>query len=45
MLQRALRAGFSAAYVLADAWFGCKENIAWCEPVIGNKQSKVMGYT
>lgn len=27
MLQRALRAGFSAAYVLADAWFGCKENI------------------
>jgi hypothetical protein len=30
MLQRALRAGFSAAYVLADAWFGCKENIACC---------------
>lgn len=27
MLRRALRAGFSAAYVLADAWFGCKENI------------------
>jgi hypothetical protein len=26
MLQRALRAGFSAAYALADAWFGCKEN-------------------
>jgi hypothetical protein len=22
--------GFSAAYVLADAWFGCKENIACC---------------
>jgi hypothetical protein len=30
MLQRALRAGFAAAYVLADAWFGCKENIACC---------------
>jgi hypothetical protein len=30
MLQRALRAGFSAAYLLADAWFGCKENIACC---------------
>jgi len=30
MLQRALRAGFRAAYVLADAWFGCKENIAGC---------------
>jgi hypothetical protein len=30
MLQRALRAGFTAAYVLADAWFGCKENIACC---------------
>lgn len=30
MLQRALRAGFSAAYVLADAWFGCKENIGCC---------------
>lgn len=30
MLQRALRAGFSACYVLADAWFGCKENIACC---------------
>jgi DDE superfamily endonuclease len=30
MLQRALRAGFSALYVLADAWFGCKENIACC---------------
>jgi hypothetical protein len=28
MLQRALRAGVSAAYLLADAWFGCKENIA-----------------
>ena len=27
MLQRAVRAGFSALYVLADAWFGCKENI------------------
>ena len=27
MLQRALRAGFRAKYVLADAWFGCKENI------------------
>jgi DDE superfamily endonuclease len=30
MLQRALRAGFSAWYVLADAWFGCKENIGCC---------------
>ena len=30
MLQRALRAGFSAAYVLADAWFGCKENMLCC---------------
>ena len=30
MLLRALRAGFSACYVLADAWFGCKENIACC---------------
>jgi hypothetical protein len=30
MLQRALRAGFSARYVLADAWFGCKENILCC---------------
>src|SRR5208283_4248163 len=30
MLQRALRAGFTAAYVLADAWFGCKENILCC---------------
>jgi hypothetical protein len=30
MLQRAVRAGFTAWYVLADAWFGCKENIACC---------------
>ena len=30
MLQRAIRAGFSALYVLADAWFGCKENILCC---------------
>ena len=30
MLQRALRAGFSACYVLADAWFGCQENIGCC---------------
>jgi hypothetical protein len=30
MLQRALRAGFTAAHVLADAWFGCKENILCC---------------
>jgi DDE superfamily endonuclease len=30
MLLRALRAGFSAAFVLADAWFGCKENIRCC---------------
>lgn len=30
MLQRALRAGIRACYLLADAWFGCKENIACC---------------
>jgi len=30
MLQRALQAGLTAWYVLADAWFGCKENIACC---------------
>jgi len=30
MLQRALQAGFGAVYVLADAWFGCKENIVCC---------------
>ena len=30
MLGRALRTGFRAAFVLADAWFGCKENIACC---------------
>jgi hypothetical protein len=30
MLQRAVRAGFKAWYALADAWFGCKENIACC---------------
>lgn len=30
MLQRAVRAGVQATYVLADAWFGCKENIACC---------------
>jgi hypothetical protein len=30
MVQRALRAGFSAAYALGDAWFGCKENILCC---------------
>ena len=30
MLRRALRAGFSALYLLADAWFGCKENILCC---------------
>ncbi len=30
MLQRPLRAGIRAAYLLADAWFGCKENIAAC---------------
>jgi len=29
-LQRALRAGIRACYLLADAWFGCKENIACC---------------
>jgi len=30
-LRRAVRAGFRAAFVLGDAWFGCKENIA-CLP-------------
>jgi hypothetical protein len=30
MIPRALRAGFKAQYVLADAWFGCKENVACC---------------
>jgi hypothetical protein len=30
MLGRALRAGFRARFVLGDAWFGCKENIACC---------------
>jgi DDE superfamily endonuclease len=30
MLARALRAGFAAWYLLADAWFGCKENILCC---------------
>ena len=30
LLRRALRAGFTALYVLADAWFGCKENILCC---------------
>ena len=30
MLRRAVRAGFRAAYVLGDAWFGCKENVACC---------------
>jgi hypothetical protein len=30
MLPRALRAGFRAGYLLADARFGCKENIAGC---------------
>jgi hypothetical protein len=30
MLKRALRAGFRARYALADAWFGCKENIDCC---------------
>jgi hypothetical protein len=28
MIPRALRAGFKAQYALADAWFGCKENVA-----------------
>src|SRR6266516_4490707 len=28
MLQRALKAGLSAVYLVADAWFGCKDNIA-----------------
>jgi hypothetical protein len=42
MLLRALRAGFRAAYVLADAWFGCKENIACCldQHLIGIFQMK-----
>ena len=48
MLQRAIRAGFSAAYVLADAWFGCKENIACCldHELVGIFQMKrgLLGY-
>lgn len=28
MLKRAIGLGIRAAYLLADAWFGCKENIA-----------------
>ncbi len=28
MLQRAVDFGYQAAFLLADAWFGCKENIA-----------------
>jgi hypothetical protein len=48
MLQRALRAGFSACYVLADAWFGCKENIACCldHELVGIFQMKrgLLGY-
>ena len=28
MLKAALVAGFKAKYILGDAWFGCKENIA-----------------
>lgn len=27
MLKSAIRAGFKAKYVIADAWFGCKENV------------------
>ena len=30
MIPRALGAGFKAKYALADAWFGCKENVACC---------------
>jgi hypothetical protein len=30
MLRRAVRAGVRALYLLADAWFGCKENLALC---------------
>jgi hypothetical protein len=28
MLQRAIEFGYTAAFLLADAWFGCKENLA-----------------
>lgn len=28
MLQRAINFGYQATFLLADAWFGCKENIA-----------------
>lgn len=28
MLQRAIRFGYQAAFLLTDAWFGCKDNIA-----------------
>lgn len=42
MLQRARRAGFRACYLLADAWFGCKENIACCleQELVGIFQMK-----
>ena len=30
LLQRALRVGFRASFLVADAWFGCKENIRCC---------------
>ena len=30
LLQRALRAGFRARFLVADAWFGCKDNIRCC---------------
>jgi hypothetical protein len=28
ILKRALEFGYAATFLLADAWFGCKENIA-----------------
>jgi hypothetical protein len=28
MLQRAIEFGYTATFLLADAWFGCKENLA-----------------
>jgi hypothetical protein len=30
MLHRAVQTGWQAPFVLADAWFGCKENIQCC---------------
>ena len=46
MLKSVLRAGFKAKYAIADAWFGCKENIeaaieAGVEAVFQMKRGKL----